>query len=150
MNVPTAVWIDEAGFVRRIDEGAYATTHNLDDFAFGRDDYAPMVASWAHQGEASPHLPPVGALAIEPRSDDEALAEPTFRLGAYFSRKGDAEKATRYFEAAQRLDPKSWNYARQDWSFTPETAGQRWLEKVQTLEGAPYYRPIEGLDEGND
>ena len=35
VNVPSAVWIDEAGRVRRIDEGTYATVHKMGDFSFG-------------------------------------------------------------------------------------------------------------------
>ena len=59
---------------------------------------------------------------------------------------GDEAKANHYWEIAQALNPDSWNYARQDWSFTPEQAGENWAEKFQTLEGRPYYKPIEGLD----
>lgn len=147
VNVPSAVWIDESGHVRRIDEGAYAKRHEQGDFAFGRDDYAPMVANWVKQGEDSPYLKPVGALDLPAPSGDEALAEPTFRLGVYFHRQGDEAKADRYWEAAQALNPASWNYARQDWSFTPEEADANWTRKYQALEGRPYYKPIEGLDE---
>ena len=147
VNVPSAVWIDESGHVRRIDEGTYATTHNLGGFEFGRVDYAPMVENWVQEGEDSAYLQPVGELAVAPRSADQALAEPTFKLGVYFHRQGDEAKADHYWETAQALNPDSWNYARQDWSFTPEIAGDNWTKKVQTLEGEPYYRPIESLDE---
>lgn len=146
VNVPSAVWIDEAGNVRRIDEGTYATTHKMGDFQFGRDDYAPMVTSWVKEGEASAFLPPVGSVAVAPPSDDEAIAEANFRLAVYFFGIGDQARADRYWEVAQSLNPASWNYARQDWSFTPEVAGENWTKKVQTLEGKPYYKPIEGLD----
>jgi hypothetical protein len=147
VNVPSAVWIDEQGFVRRIDEGTYATTHNLGGFEFGRTDYAPMVHDWVRKGEQSAYLNPVGELKVAPRTEDQALAEPTFKLGVYFHRQGNEEKANHYWEAAQALNPKSWNYARQDWSFTPELANDNWSRKVQTLEGEPYYEPIAGLDE---
>ncbi len=147
VNVPSAVWIDESGHVRRIDEGAYATTHNQNGLQFGRADYAPMVANWVAEGEASPHLQPAGALAVPEPTDAQARAEPTFDLGVYFHRQGDTARANRYWEAAQVLNPNSWNYARQDWSFTPEEAGQNWQEKYQALDGKPYYRPIEGLDD---
>jgi len=147
VNVPSAVWIDETGHVRRIDEGAYATTHDLGGFEFGRADYAPMVEDWVAKGESSVHLKSVGELAIAPRTSNEALAEPTFKLGVYFQQQGNEAKANEYWEAAQALNPKSWNYARQDWSFTPEVANDNWNRKVQSLEGNPYYKPIEGLDE---
>jgi hypothetical protein len=146
VNVPSAVWIDQAGSVRRIDEGAYATSHDLDGFAFGRDDYAPLVVDWVRRGEDSPHVSAPGTLSIPARTDAQARAEATFKLAPHFHASGDAGRAVRYWEAAQALNPASWNYARQHWSFSPETAGERWLEKYQTLNGKPYYRPIEGLD----
>ena len=149
VNVPSAVWIDETGRIRRIDEGAYATVHTMGDFEFGRADYAPMVVDWVTRGEQSEHVqatPPLEGLKVA--NTDAALADPTFKLGVYFHQHGDAGKANRYWEAAQALDPRSWNYARQDWSFTPEQAGANWQEKYESGQGAPYYRPIEGLDPG--
>ena len=44
VNVPSAVWIDEQGRVRRIDEGTYATVHTMGEVSFGREDYATMGA----------------------------------------------------------------------------------------------------------
>ena len=148
VNVPSAVWIDEAGYVRRIDEGAYATTHNMGDFEFGRDDYAPMVADWVDKGDASNHLMSAEDVAhqIEAVGGDGAEAEPLFKLGVYFHEQGDAAKADLYWQRAQALRPQSWNYHRQDWSFTPEEAGANWAEKVKTLGDRPYYQPIDGLD----
>ena len=147
VNVPSAVWIDESGSIRRIDEGTYATTHKMGDFEFGRADYAPMVVDWVTNGEQSEHVKDAVSLAgLTVADDDAALADPTFKLGVYFHQQGNETKANLYWEAAQALDPSSWNYARQDWSFTPEQAGPNWQKKFETLEGKPYYQPIEGLD----
>ena len=146
VNVPSAVWIDETGHVRRIDEGTYATMHNMNGFEFGRTDYAPMVANWVHTGEKSVHLQAPGELNIVAKSADAAKAEPAFKLGLHFKQMGEAAKAQQYLALAQSLNPDSWNYHRQDWAYTPEEAGRNWQEKVQTLDGKPYYKPIEGLD----
>ena len=145
VNVPSAVWIDEDGFVRRIDEGTYATVHKLGDFEFGRADYAPLVKAWVASGE---HVKPVAEFAktLDARSPEAARAEPAFKLGVYFQQQGDDAKANRYWEQAQALNPDSWNYHRQDWSFTPQEAGANWQKKFQTLGDTPYYKPIEGLD----
>jgi hypothetical protein len=144
VNVPSAVWIDETGTVRRIDEGAYAASHDLDGFKFGRDDYAPMVADWVGSGDASPHL--AGPLEIAAKTPEEAKAEPAFALGLYFQSIGDDTRANRYWAMAEALNPDSWNYHRQDWAFTPEEAGANWVKKFEALEGKPYYKPIDGLD----
>lgn len=146
VNVPSAVWIDEAGRVRRIDEGTYATTHAMGDFEFGREDYAPMVVDWVMNGEASEHLAEPGTLQIAAKSHDAQRAEAAFQLGSYFKASGQDAKADEYWTMAQQLNPDSWNYHRQDWSYTPEEAGPNWQKKVQTLGDQPYYKPISGLD----
>ena len=151
VNVPSAVWIDEAGTIRRIDEGTYSKVYQGEGFEFGRADYAPMLLDWVAKGDASEHVQaPVDLGEWASRSESQALAEPNFKLGVYFHQRGDEDKANQYWEAAQALDPSSWNYARQDWSFTPEQAGSNWQKKFESLQGKPYYTPIQGLDEGSD
>ena len=104
VNVPSAVWIDEAGKVRRIDEGTYATTHKMGDFEFGRDDYAPMVVDWVKRGEQSAHLEDVRDVAkrIAEPGADAALAEPTFRLGVFFH-----ANLAPIASAAERISPSA-------------------------------------------
>lgn len=133
--------------MRRIDEGTYATVHKMGDFSFGRDDYAPMVADWLANGDASPHLPAADAVNIQAKSDAAAKADAAFRLASYFKTNGEDARADRYWQMAQTLNPDSWNYHRQDWAYTPEEAGANWQKKVESLE-KPYYKPISGLDEG--
>lgn len=147
VNVPSAVWIDEAGQVRRIDEGTYATMHNLGGFEFGRTDYAPMVADWVANSDASTHVD--HAIQISEKTSEQAKAEPAFALGVYFSGAGDDVKANHYWAQAQTLNPDSWNYHRQDWAYTPDEAGANWQQKVQTLGDTPYYKPIQGLETTN-
>jgi len=148
VNVPSAVWIDEQGQVLRIDEGAYATVHKMGEFEFGRDDYAPMVVDWVRNGPDSRYVADAKAATsrLTPKTAEAARAEPAFKLGVYFHSRGDGAKADQYWEQAQALNPDSWNYARQEWSFTPEQANANWAEKFESLEGKPYYKPIAGLD----
>jgi hypothetical protein len=146
VNVPSAVWIDESGRIVRIDEGSYATTHKMGDFEFGRDDYAPMVKDWVKNGESSQYAKG-DAVPDLTRSSDDALADANFKLGVYFHRQGNGEKADQYWGVAQQLNPDSWNYHRQDWSFTPEQARGNWARKAGALGDKPYYRPIVGVDD---
>ena len=147
VNVPSAVWIDEAGRVRRIDEGTYATVHNLNGFEFGREDYAPMVADWVEHGDQSEHV--AAPVEIAEKTDDAAKADTAFRLASFFKATGRDEKADQYWAMAQKLNPDSWNYHRQDWAYTPEEAGSNWQKKASSLGEKPYYKPINGLD-GSD
>ncbi len=146
VNVPSAVWIDESGKIIRIDEGTYATTHKMGSFEFGRDDYVPMVRDWVKNGAASAYARG-NAVPDMRRSSDDALAEANFKLGVYFHHAGNSQKADQYWVSAQKLNPDSWNYHRQDWSFTPDEASANWSRKAQTLGVKPYYRPIEGIDD---
>lgn len=145
VNVPTGVWIDEEGRIVRWNEGTYAAKHAIGTIKFGTDVYSPAVRDWVLKGADSVYAntPEEVASKFEPRTPDEALAEPTFKLGVYFHQTGDEARANRYWEAAQKLNPDSWNYHRQDWSFTPEQANQNWARKVGQLGDKPYYEPLD-------
>jgi len=145
VNVPSAVWIDETGKVIRIDENAYAEVHKGEGFSFGRSDYVPMVKDWVANGNQS-QFAKGNAIPDLIRSNEQHLADANFKLGVYFFKQGDMDSADKYWVAAEKLNPDSWNYHRQDWSFTPEQAGANWVKKFGELEGKPYYRPIDGLD----
>lgn len=144
VNVPSAVWIDEEGQIVRYNEGTYAAKHKLGTFEFGRDDYLPAVRDWIENGTDSVYVQSAKDVSknIIARSTDAELAEPTFKLGVYFHLQGDKEQATAYWEKAQALNPDSWNFHRQDWSFTPREAMVNWQKKVQGLGGKPYYQPL--------
>ena len=87
--------------------------------------------------------PKDAAAKIRPRTDDEELAEPTFKLGVYFHLTGDESRANKYWEESQKLAPDSWNFHRQDWSFTPREATSNWFRKFQALGDKPYYAPLD-------
>lgn len=144
VNVPSAVWIDEEGRIVRYNEGTYAAKHKLGTFEFGRDDYLPAVRDWVENGAASKYVQSPGDVGknIIARNSDAELAEPTFKLGVYYHLQGDEERANAYWEQAQKLNPGSWNFHRQDWSFTPAEAIRNWQQKVQTLGDKPYYLPL--------
>ena len=145
VNVPAGVWIDEEGRIVRSNEGTYAKHHSLGNFDFGSDIYVPALKDWLAKGADSEYIWTADEVKenMIPRTGDAEKAEPTFKLGVYFHEQGDEERANEYWEAAQKLNPDSWNFHRQDWSFTPSEAGANWLKKVQTLGDKPYYQPMD-------
>lgn len=145
VNVPSGIWIDEQGKVVRIDEGTYTKKHQLGGFEFGSDDYVPAVRDWIARGAESPYVWTAAQVAerIIPRSDQAEQAEPAFKLGNYFYHQGNEAKANQWWEESQRLNPDSWNFHRQDWSFSPRQATTKWLQKVIRLGEQPYYRPLQ-------
>ena len=79
---------------------------------------------------------------VKPRSAPEMEADASFALAVWFQQAGHEELAAKYFEHAQQLNPEDWNYHRQQWSFTPQEAGRKWMEKFQKLD-KPYYPPLD-------
>lgn len=145
VNVPSGVMIDEEGRIVRLDEGTYTRTYRAGNLSYGTDAYVPALRDWVAKGAASPVAQDPDAIAakLPRRSREQDLADAHFRLGVHFQLAGDETRANRHWEEAQKLHPESWNYHRQDWSFTPEQAGVNWMRKVQAQGDKPYYAPME-------
>ena len=141
VNVPSGIWIDEEGRVLRINEGAYTGFRQIGS---STPDYLPLVRDWAANGAKSPYIWSAQEMAkrIRKPSSDEALADPTFKLGVYFFER-DEPLARKYWEKAQALAPDNWNYHRQDWNSTEGLAGPKFRAKRSALGDKPYYAPIE-------
>lgn len=150
VNVPTSVLIDEEGRVVRHDEDAYSQEYRAGTMVFGNDRYVEVVRDWVKNGSASIYAQ-AGSEATAPLrdvTDDEELADANFRMAVYFHLAGDAERANLYWDRAQELNPDSWNYHRQDWSFLDAAeTGRNWMQKFRSLGDQPYYRPLD-LPEG--
>jgi len=103
------------------------------------DAYVAALRDWVANGDASPYAMSDEEFVrrVTPRSASEMEADATFKLGVWFQQNGDRERATKYFQRAQQLNPDDWNYHRQDWSFEPN-AGRKWLEKFQKTDKEYY------------
>lgn len=147
VNVPSAVWVDEQGRVLRINEGTYSRTITIGtSTVIGTDEYTPAVRDWVAKGAASSYVwsPEQVAAKIRRRTSDEALAEPTFKLGVHFFQQQDQERARLHWKRAEELFPDSWNFHRQDWTFTAEgSGGKSFQEKRRALGDKPYYAPFD-------
>lgn len=150
VNVPSGVWVDEEGNILRIDEGTYSEPIPFGNNVFvGTDDYRPAVRDWVMNGPKSRYVLTSNEVAaqIRRRTPDEALAEPTFKLGVYFFRQGNEDLGRSYWEAAQALFPDSWNFHRQDWNLTEGLGGPKYREKRGDLGEKPYYKPFDFPEE---
>ena len=148
INVPMGVWIDEHGRVVRPAEPAWTTDSTL---AVGSRSivtegqrYLKGLRDWVKNGEHSSYVLSDEEFArrVKPRSAAEMEADASFKLAVWFHENGNSELAAKYWHRAQELNPDDWNYARQEWSFTPAEASKHWLEKFQKFEQA-YYPPLE-------
>jgi hypothetical protein len=148
VNVPSAAWIDEEGRIVRIGEGTYTKAANVFGQTIGNDNYVPALKDWIKNGAESPYVqaPEEVASEIRPRTDEEQLAEPAFKLAVYYFQNDDAARANAYFDKAQALSPDSWNFHRQDWSFLDRAeTTKNFMNKVNALReaGRDYYAPMD-------
>jgi peroxiredoxin len=141
VNVPSGIWVDEEGQVVRINEGTYT---GITKIGSSTTDYLPLVRDWAAKGSQSPYIWPAQEMAkrIRKPSSDEALADPTFKLGVYFVGRDEALART-YWERAQALAPDNWNYHRQEWIETEGIVGPKYRAKRDALGDKPYYAPLD-------
>jgi hypothetical protein len=155
INVPMGIWIDEQGRVVRPAEPAWTTNQSM---KFGEKSittegqlYLAALRDWVQNGDrsASALSDEEFARRVKPRSPAEMEADASFKLAVWFHENSNNELAAKYFARAQQLNPDDWNYHRQQWSFSPQEAGKKWLEKFQKTE-RPYYpkldlKPVEQL-----
>jgi len=106
--------------------------------------YVAALRDWVTNGDRSDYVLSDEEFArrVKPRSPAEMEADASFKLAVWFQQQGDAERAAKYFERAQALNPEDWNYHRQEWSFTPQDTGRKWMEKFQKQQH-PYYPKLE-------
>ena len=116
VNVPQAVWIDEAGrIVRPSEVSGAAMSFNLWKLRKARHIYLDAVRDWVKHGEKSRHVfSPEQARAHTPTcTDDIAWAHAYFHLGRTLWDRGKREEARPLLRKATELHPDSWNFFRQ-------------------------------------
>ena len=161
VNVPQAVWIDEAGRIVRPPETAGSTdgfrrldrktlqmpAEALAERQRVKDAYVAAVKDWAERGAASPHALDAAGVARRLRVPDAKVAEAhaRFRLAQALQRDGRADEARAQFDAATRLHPDSWAMWRQSAAKDARglASGPEFWARVDALGDRPYYPPAE-------
>lgn len=161
VNVPQAVWIDEAGRIVRPAEaaGAYEgfrkmdrTTRQVPDdvarlTAQAKTTYVEAIRDWVRNGTRSPH-----ALATDqarthlPALTDEVVtAQALFRLGQALIRRGEVDEGNRRIKEASRLHPDSWCIWRQGAEVTEQglAAQPDFWQRVDALGERRYYARVD-------
>ena len=161
VNVPQAVWIDEAGRMVRPPETVGSTDgfRRMDRTTFTMPEeavaerqrvkqaYFEAVKDWAERGPASRHALDAAGVAERMRVSDAPVAEAHahFRLAQALERDGKADEARTQFDKATRLHPDSWAMWRQ--SAGKDTrglaSGPEFWARVDALGDRPYYPPVE-------
>lgn len=161
VNVPQAVWIDEAGRIVRPPEtaGASDAFRAMDRRTFAMPEaaiaerhrvkslYLDAVRDWARRGAGSVHVLDDTRVAAKlgPPTPATAEAHAHFRLGLHLLREGQADEAQQHLALAAQLHPDSWAIWRQA---APKDArglasGAAFWARVDALGNRPYYPPAE-------
>ena len=147
INVPTGMWIDERGHVVRPAEQAWTSTgeHQYGDRILTKQGevYVAALRDWVVKGDRSKYALSDDAYRqkMKPRSAADMEADASFKLAVWFHDHDNLPLAAKYWQRAQQLNPGDWNYARQDWSFTPGEADKKWMRKLQGTEKDYQYYP---------
>lgn len=164
VNVPQAVWIDEAGQLVRPPESAGSTdglqerdkqTNVMPAAVVARRArlkalYFDAVRDWALHGAASRHALSGPEVLQRLQLPDAAIAEAhaRFRLGQVLLREGRANEARAQFDTASRLHPDSWAIWRQHAERDARglAAGPAFWARLDALGDKPYYPPADIRD----
>jgi hypothetical protein len=161
VNVPQAVWIDEAGRMVRPPEaaGAYEgfrkmnrTTREMPEEAArltaqAKATYLEAIRDWVRSGARSPHAFAVdqARARLPALTDDVVTAQALFRLGQALLRRGQVDEGNRRIREASRLHPDSWCIWRQGAGITEQglaAQGDFW-QRVDALGERRYYARVD-------
>jgi hypothetical protein len=161
VNVPEAVWVDEAGRIVRPAEpaGAYEgfrrmnrETREMPEDAAKRTaaakaTYLAAIRDWVRRGPDSAHA--LRADAARARlgapGEDVAQAHAAFRLGQLLIRRGESDEGRRWLAEASRLHPESWCIWRQQAGVneTGLAALPDFWQRVDALGDRRYYAKVD-------
>jgi tetratricopeptide (TPR) repeat protein len=164
VNVPTGIWIDEAGVIVRPPEPAFPGKSNYGQLT-SIPNLPPRIAEMLQEAgkirtEPEKYVTALRAspYALEPdevlrrsrgRPREEAEAAAHFELAERLHATGREDAAVHHFREAHRLQPDNWTYRRQAWSLADPTQGPTelyegdWLSDVRKIGAENYYPPLD-------
>ncbi len=139
INIPSSIWIDEAGMIVRPAEvapappkpdapSAPAPTEMPERFKAmmgevvnmpnDTEPYHVALNDWVEKGADSDYAlsPEQVVERSRPRTADIARGHAYFELATHLETRGDHEAAIGHYREAHRLVPNSWTFRRQAWS----------------------------------
>jgi hypothetical protein len=171
VNVPSGVWIDEAGMIVRPPEPAFPRRaayrdaplpENLDPYQaevlrearrirVEPERYVAALLDWVDAGAGSRFALAPGEVLRRSgeRGRERSLAAAHFELAQHLWREGREAEAVPHFRLARRLQPGNWTYKRQAWVLANrfQAPSDRlegdWLSDVREIGAENYYPKLE-------
>ncbi|HTR71316.1 MAG TPA: TlpA disulfide reductase family protein [Mycobacteriales bacterium] len=106
-NVPSTVWIDEAGRIVKPPTISPGDDQFRDFTKIDAAVHHEALRRWVNDGE----LPETGG-SVDTRTPDEQLAQAERRLGAWLHNRGETEAAKAHLDRAVELAPWDWTVRR--------------------------------------
>lgn len=145
VNVPTVVWIDEAGRIVRPNDVAFGSDTFRHITGIDAAKHQGLLRAWVRGEARAPGADDVRRLQSLPtEADQQARAE--FALADWLARRGRAEAAERHFVRAGELAPHDFNIRRGSMPIRGlDSMGPKFREMIQEWVGGgrPYYKPLE-------
>jgi hypothetical protein len=161
VNVPQAVWIDEAGRIVRPAEaaGSYEGFRQMDRTtrevpssaaqrtAQAKTTYVSAIRDWVLRGADSEHAfsADQARAHLPALTEDMAAAQTMFRLGQFLMRHGEAQEGARWLREATTRHPDSWCLWRQQAGVTEIglAALPDFWERVDALGDRRFYASVD-------
>lgn len=171
VNVPSGVWIDEAGRIVRPAETAHPgvavfgglprpdgiTEYQAEVLATSREikvnprRYLAALRDWVEKSSESKYVLGADELAARAggRSSEEAQAAAHFELASHLVASERTLDAVPHFRVAHRLQPQNWTYRRQAWSLARPDQGPTdlydsdFLTELRRVGPENFYRPAD-------
>jgi hypothetical protein len=111
INVPTVVWIDEAGTIVRPNDVAFGTDTFKDLISIDSDAHHAALRAWVREGVRPVPSEQVGSW-VNPPNASEQQARAEFALAWHLHQAGDPDAAERHFARADALAPHDFTIRR--------------------------------------
>jgi hypothetical protein len=144
VNVPTVVWIDEAGRIVRPNDVAFGSDTFRHITGIEAAKHLGLLRAWVHGDARALDAGRVREQQPLPtQADQQARAE--FALADWLARRGRADAAERHFVRAGELAPHDFTIRRGSMPIRGiDPMGPKFREMLQdwVRSGRPYYRPL--------
>jgi len=111
VNVPTVLWIDEAGTIVRPHDSQYGTDTFTAFHGKRSEPYLDMIRTWVRDGSGALRADEVRSHRPLPTPETQ-LARSEWALAQWLSECGRAEAAEPHFRRADELAPLDWTIRR--------------------------------------
>jgi peroxiredoxin len=107
-NVPSTVWIDEAGRVVKPPTISPGDDQFRDFTKIDASNHHDALRRWVNDGD----LPDRATVAVAPRTADEQLAQAEWRIAVWLHDRGEVDAASAHLSRAVALAPWDWTVRR--------------------------------------